>query len=308
MRHGLKRKLTQWAVLGLSNANLSGFAKGTIYKGSLKQFCVPGLNCYSCPGALGACPLGALQAVISSYKYSFSFYVVGLLLAFGVAFGRFICGFLCPFGLIQELIHRIPSQKIKPHRAFGYLKYAVLAVFVIALPLLAVNFMGMGRPAFCQYICPAGTLTGGIPLLAANSALRGTIGWLFSLKSAILALVIVGSVFIYRFFCRALCPLGAIYSLFNRISLYQLRLDKERCVRCGACAKACKMGVDPSQQPNALECIRCGDCVKACPTHALNAGFGIQWRGKQKADAATSHACAGCGHCAKAGEEKVEDR
>lgn len=296
MRHTLKRKLTQWAVLGLTNANLPGFLKGTIYKGPLKQFCVPGLNCYSCPGALGACPLGALQAVISSYRYSFSFYVIGTLLVFGVALGRFICGFLCPFGLIQELIHKIPSPKIKLRRIFGTIKYMVLAVFVFALPLLATNFMGMGKPTFCQYICPAGTLTGGIPLLLANPALRDALGWLFSLKSMILLLTIIGSLLIYRFFCRLLCPLGAIYSLFNRISFYQLRLDREKCTRCGACAAVCKMGVDPAKQPNALECIRCGDCVRVCPTRALKAGFGTA---RKVPSEASAHPCARCGHCGK---------
>ena len=301
MKHALKRKLTQWAVFNLTNANLAGFLRGSIYKGPLKQFCVPGLNCYSCPGALGACPLGALQSVIGSYRYSFSFYVVGLLMAFGVALGRFICGFLCPFGLIQELVHKIPSPKLKLARGFLYLKYGVLAVFVFALPLLATNFMGMGQPAFCQYICPAGTLTGGIPLLLANPALRDTLGWLFSLKSAILALTIAGCVLVYRFFCRVLCPLGAIYSLFNRISLYQLRLDKEKCVGCGACARACRMGVDPSRQPNAAECIRCGDCVAACPVRALEAGFGVRRRGKPMGETpSAAHTCNGCGHCNKA--------
>lgn len=303
MRNAIKRKLTQWVFFGLTNANLSGFVNGTIYKGTLKQFCVPGLNCYSCPGALGACPLGALQAVIGSYNYSFSFYVVGLLLAFGVVFGRFICGFLCPFGLIQELIHKIPVPKIKLHRIFTFLKYIVLVVFVIALPLLVTNLIGMGKPAFCQYICPSGTLTGGIPLLLTNPPLRKAIGWLFTLKGTILTLVLVGSALIYRFFCRVLCPLGAIYSLFNWVSLYQLRFSSEQCVHCGACAKVCKMGVDPSKQPSALECIRCGDCVGACPTQALKVGFGIRRHEKQTVDTPSpSHDCTRCGHCAKAGK------
>ena len=298
MKHALIRKLTQWAVFGLTNLNLPGFIKGTIYKGPLKQFCVPGLNCYSCPGAVGACPLGALQSVISSYRYSFSFYIVGLLFAFGVIFGRFICGFLCPFGLIQELIHRIPTRKIKLHRAFTYLKYAVLAVFVVVLPLLWTNAIGMGKPTFCQYICPAGTLTGGIPLLLTNPPLRDAIGWLFSLKSAILVVTIAASVLIYRFFCRMLCPLGAIYSFFNRISLYQLQVDSDRCTRCGVCAAVCKMGVDPAVRPNAFECVRCGDCVAACPAKALRAGFGT---GRSKKSAAETRSCSHCARCHKPG-------
>ncbi|MCL2867252.1 MAG: 4Fe-4S binding protein, partial [Clostridia bacterium] len=178
MKQTLKRKLVQCAAAVITNANLSGFATGTLYRGPLKQVCVPGLNCYSCPGALGSCPIGALQQVISSGRYPVSFYVAGLLLAFGVTLGRFICGFLCPFGLIQEWIHQIPSPKLKLRRAFVAIKYVVLVVFVLLLPLLAAQSAG---PAFCRFICPAGTLTGGIPLLIADQRLRGVIGWLFSL-------------------------------------------------------------------------------------------------------------------------------
>lgn len=282
MKHSIKRKLVQIAAFGINNANIPNFFKGTIYKGSLKSLCVPGLNCYSCPGAVGSCPIGSLQAVMGSYKYNFSFYVVGILLAFGVVFGRFICGFLCPFGLIQELLHKIPLPKISLPKGFRYVKYGVLAVFVIAMPLLITNFMGIGQPAFCQYICPAGTLEGGIPLLLANSELQSTIGWLFFLKLFILIVTIVGSMLVFRVFCRILCPLGAIYALCNRISLYQIRLDKDACHECGKCARVCKMGVDPVKQPNSAECIRCGDCVAACPSHALKAGFGVRWRGDDK--------------------------
>jgi len=296
MKYSIKRKIIQFCFFGITNANLPGFINGTIYTGSLKHICVPGLNCYSCPGALGSCPLGSLQAVLGSYKFNFSFYIIGILLAFGVVFGRFICAFLCPFGLIQELIHKIPSPKIMMHKMLSYVKYVVLVVFVIAIPLLIVDFMGMGKPAFCQYICPSGTLLGGIPLLLTNPGLRDALGWLFTLKTVILVLVVVGSVFIYRFFCKLLCPLGAMYALFNRFSLYQLQVDKSRCVNCVACAKSCKMGVDPSKNPDALECIRCGDCVAACPVGALKSGFGFRLS-KKTAEAEPAHECTSCNGC-----------
>lgn len=106
-----KRKLIQIAAFGFSNMHLENFAGGKIYTGAWKQFCNPGLNCYSCPAASLACPIGAMQAVSGSMNFKFSFYVVGFLLAVGAVFGRFVCGFLCPFGLIQELINKIPSKK-----------------------------------------------------------------------------------------------------------------------------------------------------------------------------------------------------
>ncbi len=294
MNNRLKRKLVQWATLGLTNAQWPNFLTGSIYKGPLKQVCVPGLNCYSCPGAIGSCPIGALQSVMGSEKFSFSFYVVGLLLLMGVALGRFICGFLCPFGLIQELINKIPFPKIRPWKGFRYVKYAVLGVFVIALPLLLTNYMGMGKPAFCQYICPAGTLEGGIPLLLTHQELRNTIGNLFALKVSILVLTVLGCLSVYRFFCKVLCPLGAIYALMNRVSFYRLHIDRAACVGCGACAKVCKMQVDPVAHPNHAECIRCGDCATACPKSAIRLGFAVSARGKR---AGRGEACAQCGGC-----------
>ena len=261
----------------LTNIHLPNFAKGTLYQGSGKYVCVPGLNCYSCPGAAGACPVGAFQAVVGSSKFRFSYYITGILILFGVLLGRFICGFLCPFGWFQELLHKIPSpkfstKKLKPLR---YLKYAVLLVMVVLLPLLAVNELGMGDPFFCKYLCPQGVLEGAIPLSLTNAGIRASLGKLFTWKACILLAVIVGSVVFYRPFCKWLCPLGAFYALLNKVSLFQMKVDKNKCVSCGKCAKACKMDVDITKTPNHAECIRCGMCMKACPTDAIQYKFGL---------------------------------
>jgi polyferredoxin len=272
------RRTAQWLSLAINNAYLKGFFTGRIYRGKLKSICVPGLNCYSCPGALASCPIGSLQAVLSAYQYRISFYVAGIMAGFGLLFGRFICGFLCPFGLIQELLHKVPFYKARGNTQWPYrlrwTKYFLLAVFVIGLPLLARNDMGLGSPTFCKYICPAGTITAGLPLVAANRPMRETIGWLFALKASIAAAVAAACMSAYRFFCGVLCPLGAFYGLFNHVALYRLRFDGRSCVHCGACAGICKMGVDPSRTENSPECILCGDCVKACGFGALCIGFG----------------------------------
>ncbi len=273
IKYAIKRKLIQWVAFGYSNPYLSNFKEGRIYKGKWKQFCNPGLNCYSCPAASLACPIGALQAVSGSMNFKFSFYVVGLLFAFGIVLGRAVCGWLCPFGLIQELIHKIPSPKLKLKRGFLYGKYFILIVFVILLPIVATNYMGMGKPAFCQFICPAGTLEGGVFLLGTHPELRQTIGSLFSLKLTILIVTIIGCILVYRFFCRAICPLGAIYGFMNKVSMYHLKVDKQECVNCGKCKKVCKMEVDPVKKPDSAECIRCGACVAACPKDAIYMGF-----------------------------------
>ena len=272
----------------LFNGYLAGFAGGKIFTGRSKAVCVPVLNCYSCPGALGACPIGSLQAVLGTSGGRFPFYVLGTLMLFGVTMGRLVCGLLCPFGLIQDLLHRIPVKKItvpaKADRVFRYLKYVILLVFVILLPAFARDIYGAAAPWFCKYICPAGTLEGGIPLVSMNPALRNLTGGLFLWKLLVLALVIAGSVLIPRFFCRYLCPLGAFYSLFNRFSMYSMKLDKTACVSCGSCEKACPMAVRVTGDINSPECIRCGKCADACPNHAICASFRLTERKTSRTD------------------------
>ena len=267
-RHSVQ---TLWGIA--TNSFVTGFLKGKIYTGKLKYLCVPGLNCYSCPGALGSCPIGALQAVFGSGEHKFAFYVVGFLMFIGAICGRFVCGWLCPFGLVQDLLHKIPFPKkiktFKGDKILRYLKYVILAMFVVILPMFALDEYGMSDPWFCKYICPAGTLEGGIPLAILNEGIRASIGWLYAYKVTILAVLIVVSVIIYRPFCKYICPLGAIYSAFNKISVFKLRCDESKCVSCGKCAKACKMNVDPTKTPDSAECIRCGKCVSECPVDAL---------------------------------------
>lgn len=264
-----------WALL--TNGYLAGFLHGKIYQGPWKKLCVPGLNCYSCPGALGSCPIGALQAVLSSRNFQFAYYVVGFLLLIGALLGRFMCGFLCPFGWIQDLLHKIPfPRKCKTFRGDKLLrkvKYGILLIFVILLPLFLVDILGQGTPWFCKLICPAGMLEGGIPLVLLNQGLRSAIGWLYAWKGVILGCTVLLSIWIYRPFCKYLCPLGAIYSLFNPISIFRLRVDREKCTQCGACAKACGMHLNPVQTPNHPECIRCGACQNTCPSGAIHCGI-----------------------------------
>ncbi len=266
------RRLIQLYSALLHNARLRGFIDGEIYAGRAKYACVPGLNCYSCPGAVGACPLGALQNALASAGHRAGWYVLGILLLFGVCLGRTVCGWLCPLGLIQELLHRIPTVKIRKSavtRALSWLKYAVLAVFVIALPLWYGLRHDLPLPAFCKYICPAGTLEGAVALLAhpGNSALFGMLGALFTNKIVVMLLVGLACVFCYRSFCRFLCPLGAIYGLFNRFCLVGVRVDESRCTGCGACVAGCGMDV---HHVGDRECIHCAGCVGACPEKAIS--------------------------------------
>ena len=274
----------QAAATLLTNIHIPNLLKGKIYQGNVKTMCVPGLNCYSCPAATGACPIGAFQAVVGSSKFKFTYYITGFFILLGVLLGRFICGFLCPFGWFQDLLHKIPGKKLstaklKPLR---YLKYVILVVFVILLPAFVTNSLGMGDPFFCKYICPQGVLEGAIPLALANSGIRAALGHLFTFKFTILALFIILSILFYRPFCKWICPLGAIYSLFNKVSFLKIQVDHEKCVGCQKCSRVCKMDVNVVDTPNHPECIRCGECMKACPTDAICYHYGFS--NKKKAD------------------------
>ena len=267
-----KRRIIQLYAALLTNANLKGFGSGKIYQGDSKSVCVPGLNCYSCPGAAAACPLGALQNALANSNTKLPYYIFGILILYGFLFGRWICGFLCPFGLIQDLLYKIRTPKIRKSpvtRALSWLKYGILILFVIVIPLIyALQASGIPLPAFCKYICPSGTLLGAGGLLSNpnNEHMLSMLGPLFTWKFCLLVGIIVACIFCYRSFCRFLCPLGAIYGLFNKISLLGMNLDQAKCVDCGKCLQTCKMDI---RHVGDHECISCGDCINVCPTAAI---------------------------------------
>lgn len=266
-----QRRLIQLYTALLYNAHVKGFISGTIYTGNSKLLCVPGLNCYSCPGAVGACPLGALQNAIASSGSRAPTYIMGILMLYGLILGRTICGFLCPFGLLQELLHKFPTPKLpkgRVTRALSWLKYVLLFVFVVIIPL-AYALQNLTLPAFCKFICPAGTLEGAVGLLAnpINADKYPMLGLLFTEKFVILVAIITICVFVYRAFCRFLCPLGAIYGLLARIAVISVKVDVPNCIDCGRCVQHCKMDI---RHVGDHECIHCGECIDVCPTKAIS--------------------------------------
>lgn len=272
-KSGKIRLIIQACFAALSNGYVKGFAGGRIFEGKSKFLCVPGLNCYSCPGALASCPIGSLQATLNAREYRISLYVAGLLVVFGTLLGRFVCGFLCPFGLVQDLLFKIPFvrkiRKLPGEKGLRWLRFVFLSIFVILLPMFVIDITGLGEPWFCKFVCPAGTLEGGVPLVLLNGAMRGAAGFLFKWKLLILIITLLSSIVIYRPFCRYVCPLGAIYGIFNKISFYRIKIDTEKCTKCGACQKACKLDIPVWKNPDSMDCIRCGDCKITCPQKAI---------------------------------------
>ena len=266
------RRLVQLYSALLHNAYLKGFITGEIYKGNGKYLCAPGFNCYSCPAAAGACPLGSIQNALASADHRAGWYVMGIILLYGVILGRTICGWLCPLGLIQELLNKVPTPKIRKSavtRALSWLKYVLLAVFVVAIPLWYSLRHGIPLPGFCKYICPAGTFEGAMGLLSnpVNAPKFSMLGILFTRKFVIMLVIGLTCVFCYRSFCRFICPLGAIYGLFNRFNIVGVKVDEGRCNHCGACVRGCGMDV---RRVGDHECINCGKCMAACNQGAIS--------------------------------------
>lgn len=269
------RKFIQFGVLFFYNIKFNNFKIGSIYNGPCKNFCVPGLNCYSCPGAIASCPIGILENLIINYKHGISFFdkipflVIGSLMFFGICFGRAVCGFFCPFGLIQELFYNIKTPKIKKNNISAKLtniKYFIFVLFVIFIPFM------LNIPSFCKFFCPVGVLEAGIPHVLMNKLIRNIIGFLFLWKVSILVLILIFSIFIFRPFCRFFCPLGAIYGLFNNLSVFKISIDKSKCINCNACINNCKMDV---KKINDKECIHCGECIKKCKRKAIKREINI---------------------------------
>jgi len=249
-----------------------------IYQGPLKVICSPGLNCYSCPASTTYCPIGSLQQLLLGIRFSLETgnffigtFVVGSMGLLGATFGRFICGWACPFGLFQELLYKIPSVKYRIPQRLNWIKYGFLALFVIILPLFMVDQFNLGEPWFCKYVCPAGTLEAGIPLLILQPDLRGAVGWLYVLKMVVLIGFVFWSILSSRPFCRTTCPLGAFYGIFNRCRLVKLKLIEENCTQCGACHTVCPMEIRFNETPNSNECISCMRCMtQGCRFDAIS--------------------------------------
>jgi len=236
------RLITQLSALVVLNIPLIG----------LHSVCAPVFHCHSCPLSAFACPVGVLVN-FSAFRL-LPFITIGILGLVGTLGGRLACGWVCPFGLLQDALYKIKTRKIHLPPQLRYVKYALLLGLVFAIP-----FFLPGRPyTYCNF-CPAGTLESAIPW--AFMGISTGFGFSFWLRIGILIGVIVLAIAASRSFCRVLCPLGALFALFNRFSLFRLRLATESCNNCGLCCKTCPVEIDPVRQMNTAECVRCLDCT-----------------------------------------------
>ncbi|MBF0543944.1 MAG: 4Fe-4S binding protein [Candidatus Riflebacteria bacterium] len=297
----MKRRIVQIISTLITNPYWQGFLQTTIYKGDLKRICNPGMQCYSCPSSITACPLGALQNALANFRdtllsghFNFGFFMVGFFGILGMIFGRFICGFFCPFGFLQDILYKIPTVKIKLPDWTRHLKYFLFFGLVIFLPIfmsfyqvsfcdelgrlnwypsLSENKSGATYPWYCKMVCPVGTFEAGLPKVIGEPEIRESLSFWFQLKWTIMVLFLFLIVVAPRAFCRIGCPIGAIYGFFNKNSLYQLKIDCNSCTKCGLCEKNCPMEIKIHENPGSAECVRCLKCVDECPKNLIKAGF-----------------------------------
>ncbi len=256
-----QRNWLQIAALVVMNSYFFSWAKG---------FCVPALNCWACPGAIFGCPLGAIQNSSIAAQWTLGnkpwyailpLYVLGALVVFSALFGRMMCGWICPFGWLQDKLAALRKKHWRIPKALRYLRYVMLVALVLIVPYLT------GVPWFCK-LCPQGALQGGWLQPIFDADVRAAIGSFWWIKQAILVGFLVLMVFVKRPFCGTVCALGAIFSLFHRYSVWRIDFDAEKCVNCMWCVRNCPAGIDPRRELNGYACIGCLECAK-CPHGAI---------------------------------------
>ena len=221
--------------------------------------CSPVLHCYACPLAAFACPIGVIAQL--SAMHIFPFIAIGLLIIIGAAFGSLLCGWVCPFGFLQDLAAKVPTPRFELPKWTGYFRYVVLIIMVLAIPY----FFGEGHWLFICRLCPAGALEAAVPNMVSQIVAGQKISPPGAIKLTILGLFLVTIFFVNRPWCRLLCPLGGVFSLFNRVSAFFLRIDADKCNACKQCHKLCEYGIEPDKTPNDTGCIRCLECTKCGP-------------------------------------------
>ena len=255
------RRLSQTIFgLVLTNSYVQAISTKTIYDGPLKGLCVPFLNCHACPFAVFSCPIGMMQHFMAIHR--FPFFLLGFFITIGMVVGRAACGWLCPFGLIQDVMHKIKTKKFSIPKFLNYGKYLTLIVLVLIIPYFTYQH-------WFSRLCPFGALIAGIPWVAWNPIdpefgsrviAADAIGWLYYTKLAILAFFLVWFILSKRPFCRTTCPMGAIWALFNRVSLLRFKIGED-CPDCDRCSQMCPVELKVNKEVDSENCIKCLDCT-----------------------------------------------
>lgn len=233
---------------------------------------------YAAPSIHALCPYGGLESMLSIIAVGTflkkiligTFVLFGATVLLAVVMRRSFCGQVCAFGFLQELFGNIGKKLFKKRpvvpkkldRVLRYLKFVVLAV-TIAMAWITGEL----------WVTPYDPFNALGHLADFNALITS-----YLIGFIVLIITLLGSVVYDRFFCKYLCPVGALYGVIGKVSPYSVRVDHDKCIRCGLCNKACPMNVEVMDAKGGrvtdLECINCNMCVNACPKKgALSTGF-----------------------------------
>lgn len=225
----------------------------------LHNICGPVFHCYACPLATFACPIGIIAQF--GALHVFPFLAIGTLLIVGGVLGSLICGWVCPFGLLQDVVAKIPTPKFHLPQWTGYFRYVILVGTVLLVPYL----FGESHPLFICRICPAGALEKAVPDVITQAVTGEKIAWPNAIKITIVIVFLAAMFLTIRPWCRVLCPLGAIFGLLNKFSVFSMQLEDYKCNECKHCHTLCVYGGTPNRDPNDPRCLRCLECTKCKP-------------------------------------------
>ncbi len=238
-------------------------------------------------------PLVALSTALSTgYLYRFLGWAL-VVLALTLLFGRVFCNWMCPYGTLHQLvgwafnIRKHPDRwKSNQYRPIYRLKYMLLAVFLILAALGALQ-IGLLDPiclmhrSFATAISPAwDLLVGALGERPAAAGLVEALSFAPGVEhrvfvgsfwiGAMLFLLVAMNLVIPRFFCRVLCPLGALLGVFSRHAVFRINRDVHACTDCNLCLTRCEGASDPHAQLRLSECFACMNCIDDCPENALS--------------------------------------
>lgn len=178
-------------------------------------------------------------------------WLFGGIVATSLLMGRVFCGLLCPLGIVSDLLFRSPGKKLPVSGVEGrlrYLKYGAVILFLYLMSEAAAILLGL----------PVGGLWSFLAVFREEMAI---------ITVAAVLILLISSIFIYRPWCRYLCPMGTLLSVFNRFSLLSLERDLEECGVCDACMRSCPLGLHDFS--DSTDCIRCLSCYTACRNGVL---------------------------------------
>lgn len=287
------RKITQFCCFVLFNAVVFGFGPWPIL--------LPIVHSLGTPQKTVGDAFTMLQWML--HDLVFPWLPLAAFLLTAVFLGRALCGWVCPFGFVQDLLGYVKRKhtqvSLRTHEGMIKVKYVVLAVTLFISGTLALSLaagtgesykaaLGVFAPAPFNALSPSDTLFAIVPrmVLDVRYANPGSVLTeifvvrpLLWTRLAIMAMVLVLAAYVPRSWCRYLCPHGAALALLNRFSFLGLKRDPLKCTKvgCRACVEVCPMNIRilelPWEKFSDPECIYCLKCVEACTTGAIKPKF-----------------------------------